>query len=237
MIKLLPTLVERLLKEAPHVRLRVLQLEAEHLESWLESGKVDFAMGSFPALTKGIRRQPLWVERYVSVVRDGHPRIVAEPTLRAFAREKHVLVSIPAPATRIRLAERAIEAAVPAENIICRVPMFISAAMLAKHTDAVATLPLSIATVLARRPRPEDHHAADQAAEDRDLPVLARPVPPRAGQQMDPLGVRLAVSQGGCDVLRRGRAAASAIPENTSGSRTTAPGTGSPAAARGFRPA
>ena len=46
--------------------------------------------------------------------------------------------------------ERAIETAVGPENIVCRVPMFIGAAVLAKHTDAVATLPLSIATVLAR---------------------------------------------------------------------------------------
>ena len=33
----------------------------------------------------------------------------------------------------------------PAENIVCRVPHFIGAAILAKHTDAVATLPMSIA--------------------------------------------------------------------------------------------
>ena len=35
------------------------------------------------------------------------------------------------------------------ENIICRVPIFIAAAVIAKHTNAIATLPLSIATVLA----------------------------------------------------------------------------------------
>ena len=94
LIKLLPPLVERLLTEAPNVRLNVLQLEAAHLEPWLESGKLDFAMGSFPMLTKGIRRQLLWAERYVAVVRRGHPRISSDPAMRAFAAEKHVLVSI-----------------------------------------------------------------------------------------------------------------------------------------------
>jgi DNA-binding transcriptional LysR family regulator len=150
LIKLLPPLVDRLLEEAPNVRLKVLQLEAEHLEPWLESGKLDFAMGSFPALTKGIRRQPLWVERYVSVVKRSHPRIASEPTLRAFAAEKHVLVSIAGSGHAHQLAERALEAAIPAENIICRIPMFIGAAIVAKHTEAVATLPLSVATVLAK---------------------------------------------------------------------------------------
>ena len=74
LLKLLPPLVERLMTEAPNVRLQVLQPEAAHLERWLESGKIDFAMGSFPSMPKSIRRQPLWVERYVSVVRVDHPR-------------------------------------------------------------------------------------------------------------------------------------------------------------------
>jgi DNA-binding transcriptional LysR family regulator len=161
LIKLLPPLVDRLLEEAPHVRLRVLQLEAQHLEAWLESGKLDFAMGSFPSLTKGIRRQPLWVERYVSVARRGHPRLGSEPTLRAFAAEKHVLVSIAGSGHAHQTAERALEAAIPPENIICRIPMFIGAAIVAKHTDAVATLPLSVAAVLA---------------EDLDLQVITPPL-------------------------------------------------------------
>jgi DNA-binding transcriptional LysR family regulator len=161
LIKLLPPLVDRLLDEAPNVRLSVLQLEAAHLEPWLESGKLDFAMGSFPSLTKGIRRQPLWVERYVSVARRSHPRLTAEPTLRAFAAEKHVLVSISGSGHAHQLAERALEAAIPPENIICRIPMFIGAAIVAKQTDAVATLPLSVAMVLAK---------------DLDLQVITPPV-------------------------------------------------------------
>jgi DNA-binding transcriptional LysR family regulator len=161
LIKLLPPLVDRLLDEAPNVRLTVSQLEAEHLEPWLESGKLDFAMGSFPSLTKGIRRQSLWVERYVSVARRSHPRLGTEPTLRAFAAEKHVLVSISGSGHAHQLAERALEAAIPPENIICRIPMFIGAAIVAKQTDAVATLPLSVATVLAK---------------DLDLQVITPPV-------------------------------------------------------------
>jgi DNA-binding transcriptional LysR family regulator len=50
---------------------------------------------------------------------------------------------------------------IPAGNIICRIPMFIGAAVIAKQTDAVATLPLSVATVLA---------------EDLDLQVITPPL-------------------------------------------------------------
>lgn len=148
-IKLLPPLINRVASEAPNVRLRVMQLDGEHLESWLETGTIDFAMGSFPSLVKGIRRQFLWTEQYVSVVSRGHPRLNGNPSLREFAAENHVLVSTLGTGHAHKLAERAIEAAVPSSNIICRVPIFIAAAVIAKHTNAVATLPMSIATVLA----------------------------------------------------------------------------------------
>jgi DNA-binding transcriptional LysR family regulator len=148
-IKLLPPLLNRVMTDAPHVRLQLMQLDGEHLESWLETGMIDFAMGSFPSLPKGIRRQPLWREEYVSVVNRGHPRLSNKPSLREFAAENHVLVSMPGTGHAHRLAEQAVEAVLPPERIICRVPIFIAAAIVAKHTNAVATLPMSIATVLA----------------------------------------------------------------------------------------
>ncbi|HEY7971456.1 MAG TPA: LysR family transcriptional regulator, partial [Xanthobacteraceae bacterium] len=110
LIKLLPPLVRLLEAEAPHVRLRAMQLDAQHLDSWLESGTVDFAMGSFPGLIKGVRRQRLWTERYVSVARRGHPRLGKAPTAAAFAAEKHVLVSTAGTGHANQLAERAVEA-------------------------------------------------------------------------------------------------------------------------------
>ncbi len=48
----LPPLVERLITDAPNVRLHVHELDAAHLERWPESGKLDFAMGSFPSMQK-----------------------------------------------------------------------------------------------------------------------------------------------------------------------------------------
>ena len=160
-IKLLPPLVRLLLREAPRVRLRTIQLDAQQLEPWLASGNLDFAMGSFPGLTKAVRRQFLWTESYVGVVRRGHPRLGRRPSLAAFRAEQHVLVSALGTGHAHALAERALESAVGPDNIVCRVPMFIGAAVLAKHTDAVATLPRSIATVLGR---------------DLDLAVIQPPV-------------------------------------------------------------
>jgi DNA-binding transcriptional LysR family regulator len=65
-------------------------------------------------------------------------------------RADHVLVSTLGTGHAHKLAERAVEEAIPSQNIICRVPIFIAAAVIAKHTNAIATLPMSIATVLAQ---------------------------------------------------------------------------------------
>ena len=149
LLKLLPPLVDHLMREAPNVRLRALQLEPESLERWLETGQLDFAMGSFPAMPKVIRRQLLWRERYVSVIRRAHPRLTNDSPARAVLAEKHVLVSIAGSGHAHQTMQKALEIAIPRSNVICQVPVFTGAAILAKHTDAVATLPHSVAAALA----------------------------------------------------------------------------------------
>jgi DNA-binding transcriptional LysR family regulator len=176
-IKLLPPLLNRISSEAPHVRLRVVQLDGEHLESWLESGTIDFAMGSFPSLVKGIRRQFLWTEQYVSIVSRGHPRLGRNPSLKDFAAESHVLVSTLGSGHAHKQTERALESAIPAENIICRVPIFITADRDAADVDRDRA---------RRRPQSGNRQTADQAAEDRHLSILAQPRSSRARQPLDP---------------------------------------------------
>jgi DNA-binding transcriptional LysR family regulator len=106
-------------------------------------------MGSFASMSKRIRRQSLWSVTYASVARLGHPRLGAKPSLSAFAAERHVLVSTAGTGHSHRLAERALERAVPAEQIVCRVPTFMAAAFVASRTDAIATVPASMAAELA----------------------------------------------------------------------------------------
>jgi DNA-binding transcriptional LysR family regulator len=148
LVRLLPRLLAHLEVHAPRVRLRVTPIEFEELEAALEAGTLDFAMGSFRSRSKRIRRQTLWSVNYVSVVRHDHPRLGAKPSLAAFAAERHVLVSTAGTGHEHQLVERALERALPAEQIVCRVPTFIAAAYAASRTDAVATLPAGIATEL-----------------------------------------------------------------------------------------
>jgi DNA-binding transcriptional LysR family regulator len=126
----------------------VTPIDLEGLEAALEAGHLDFAMGSFPSRSKRIRRQVLWSVSYVSVARRDHPRLGARPSLQSFAAERHVLVSTAGTGHAHQLVERALERAIPQDNIVCRVPTFMAAAFVASRTDNVATLPAGIAAEL-----------------------------------------------------------------------------------------
>lgn len=68
----LPLLMARVRPQAPDVRLEVVQLEPAAIAPALESGRIDLAVGHFPALT-GTERAPLLDEHYVVLLRRGHP--------------------------------------------------------------------------------------------------------------------------------------------------------------------
>jgi DNA-binding transcriptional LysR family regulator len=149
LVRLLPPLLSYLETHAPGVRLKVTHIDLEGLEAALEAGHLDFAMGSFGSRSKRIRGQALWSVSYVSVARRSHPRVGAKPTLASFAAERHVLVSTAGTGHAHQLVERALERALPAERIVCRVPTFLAAAYVASRTDAVATVPRGIGEELA----------------------------------------------------------------------------------------
>jgi DNA-binding transcriptional LysR family regulator len=148
-VQMLPPLLNYLRDRAPHVHLQAVRCEVHNLDLWLESGLVDFALGSFPTLEQGIRRLPLWVESFASVVRQDHPRQGSLAGVEAFGREKHALVSAAGTGHGYQAAEKILEGVIPPHNVVCRVPMFSSAALLAKHSDCVATLPRTVAGTMA----------------------------------------------------------------------------------------
>src|SRR5690606_33192450 len=77
--------------------------------------------------------------------------ITGKPSLKAFTAEKHVLISASGTGHAHQQAERALERAIPPENITCRVPSFLAAGLLVSETDAVVTVPKSMAQLLAPR--------------------------------------------------------------------------------------
>ena len=149
-IVFVPRIVKRILKAAPYVRLRVVQADPQQVLSLLEGGELDLAIGAFPLLVKGIRKQRLFSASYSGLARKNHPRLGASPSMQEFLREQHVVLSAVGAGHAHQTIERALEAILPPRNIIVRVGGFTSAAVVAKDIDAIASLPTPVAKVLAR---------------------------------------------------------------------------------------
>jgi DNA-binding transcriptional LysR family regulator len=149
-IVLLPTIMKLLITTAPGVRLRAAQVDILDLHVALESGEIDLAIGEFPLLIPGIRRQKLYSGRHMCIFQKRHPRLSRDPSPAEFMEERHIFITAAGTGRPHQIAERSLEEQLPARNIIAHVPSFTAAAILAKTTDAVATMPGPVATVLAR---------------------------------------------------------------------------------------
>ncbi len=87
----LPRLIQKLQREAPGVRLSVRRLSRPRVQEDLASGAVDLALGWLER-TGDLRRDDLFREDFVCIVRPDHPRIRRRLTLKQFTSEWHLAV-------------------------------------------------------------------------------------------------------------------------------------------------
>lgn len=70
--RFLPELMAALRERAPGVRLETLPLPVAGIADALDSGRIDFALGFLPSV-KDTQRRQLLKDRYILMLRDGHP--------------------------------------------------------------------------------------------------------------------------------------------------------------------
>jgi DNA-binding transcriptional LysR family regulator len=152
MIHLVPSLMRDFERAGVALRLRAVPLDSRHVSAKLESGEADIALGAFPREVGKLRRQKLYVDSYVSVVRKGHPRINLLERPDTFLAERHVLVtnSSTGHAAHEQL-EKALLGRLAPERIQLRVPSFVSSAFVVCQSDAVGTMPERLATYLIQQ--------------------------------------------------------------------------------------
>jgi len=93
-VVILPPLVKRLAKSAPHVDLRVFPLNRLDVVSELEKGEVDLVIGWFGELPGSMRRATLYQEEEAIVVRAGHPLTQGKVTIENMFEFSHVVVEL-----------------------------------------------------------------------------------------------------------------------------------------------
>ena len=150
MIRFLPPLIGQLAAIAPGVKARAVPLDSRQFELRLETGEADLALGAFPGAAAHLRRQRLFFDGYVSVVRKRHPRAAKARSRAGFLAERHILVTASETGHAAHgAAQRALSAAIDVSNIMLRVPSFVAGAIVAAETDGIATLPANLANGLA----------------------------------------------------------------------------------------
>lgn len=132
-------LLQRIAAEAPGVRL-VFVTKPDKDSAPLREGAVDLETGvTSRSMGPEIRTQGLFRDRYVAVVRDGHPLTRGDVTPERYAAAAHVLVSRRGLDTGV--IDQALEALGLARHAAVSVGGFGPAIALAREADLVATVP------------------------------------------------------------------------------------------------
>jgi DNA-binding transcriptional LysR family regulator len=149
MVLFLPALTARLAASGSKLKMEAVPLDSHHFEARLASGEADLALGAYAKTPQDLRRQLLYTDGYLSVVRRDHPRKRHLGRIAEFRSAQHIVVTASETGhTAHRMAQQTIEGAVAAERILLRLPSFIAAALVAAGTDGVATLPANLAISL-----------------------------------------------------------------------------------------
>jgi len=146
-IEFLPPLIERAQRVAPQVRLEAVAMDVEDIGAALAAGGLDIAVGFLPGLGPPVRRQQLFRDPYVCLMRADHPTIRKTLSRKQFLEASHALVSYRG---GHRVIEEALDRAGLSRRIALRVPHFTVVPMVLERTDLVLILPQRVARVYER---------------------------------------------------------------------------------------
>lgn len=146
-IVFLPSLVQRLVREAPGVTLNTVRNAAVNLRDDMESGKVDLAIGLLPQLKAGFFQRRLFRQRYVCLFRRGHR--IDKKTLRLsdFRAAEHLVVV--SAGTGHGKVDELLQRARVERLVRLTVPHFVGVGPILQGSDLVATVPERLAQHLA----------------------------------------------------------------------------------------
>jgi len=149
-VVLLPTLVNHLRRTAPGVDIDVERISADSPRR-LEEGEVDLAVGFMPQLDAGFYQQVLFLQDFVCMVAQQHPRVQHRLTRKAYVRECHVVVS--SSGTGHVVVEKTLRSEQVERKVVLRVPSFLGLARIVADTELIATVPERFAEAMQAQER------------------------------------------------------------------------------------
>lgn len=136
-----PTLINHFAKQAPRVRLRFMPKQQKSPEA-LREGKVDLEIGVIKNMGPEIRVKTLFYDRFVSVVRKGHPldqcKVVST---QEYCQFSHIIASRSGDFSGP--VDEELKAQYVTRHIAATVPSFPAALEVARNSDLIALVPAS----------------------------------------------------------------------------------------------
>lgn len=145
---LIPALIRRLAQDAPGLDLEIVRWEAQWRDH-LESGAVDLTIGIPTGEEPNIYARPLVENRWVCVVREGHPALRAPWDLEHFAELNHLVIMLGQ--GQIGAVDVLLEKLGIRRRIALRLPYPALAPLLVAETDLVLTTTSWLAHKLRRQ--------------------------------------------------------------------------------------
>jgi DNA-binding transcriptional LysR family regulator len=143
----LPKLLHHFSHEAPSVQVTTVDMTPGQAESALASGEIDLAVGYFADFGPSLYAQRIFQERYVALLRCGHPCAVDGLTLEAYLGALHVAY-LPAAASHHTL-EATLDREFAQHGVKRRVGLRVAHSMglsgVVASTDLVLTIPSRLA--------------------------------------------------------------------------------------------
>jgi DNA-binding transcriptional LysR family regulator len=149
---ILPRLVDILEARAPRARLAVRPVDFGAVGRQLEAGEIDLGILGARFAPPSVRSRPLFVERFVCVVRKGHPHVGERLTLDDYCALDHVLVS-PSGGAFSAPADDALAATGRTRHVRLSVPHFLLVPEILRRSDMIAVLPERLARAYGDRLR------------------------------------------------------------------------------------
>lgn len=145
----LPKLLDFLGKHAPHAMVRSISSSPSEVESSLENGEVDLAIGYFPDLRKNnYYQQRLFSHYFVCLLRADHPIRGKKLSLAQFLELDHAVVR--AEGRSQEIFERFLEKRRIKRNIALLTTHFMSIPMIIARSDLVVTVPHALGMFFAK---------------------------------------------------------------------------------------
>jgi DNA-binding transcriptional LysR family regulator len=143
---LIPPVLAAFKAQAPGLDIALLPRGVDPLAALL-ADEADLAVGVHATAPAGYRRQRLYGDTMVCVLRRGHPAIARGLTLARFAALDHALITITGEGGGV--VDAALARQGLARRIALRVPSFLAAPLVVARSDLVVTMPRRIATEFA----------------------------------------------------------------------------------------